>query len=351
MNIGEGLNKIGETSENVKELVSSKKETIIKQGANLFLLLIILLVFGCFDFLHLSFHWEYLIDPNFWLSVGTKAVADICSYNIGINVIMDEIIKRNTTLCTLKTIYDNLNKYKEHDFDDFIVMYNRECKIAQYKNDINFKIYKLNKKAKHKDKILYSSDDDVSKQAKLNNKYCIRRNELEILKTDDYITKNIDALDVNYIDVDPAVFDLEINGSQKIVQNKITGSLNKGRIIASMTTLASVIIAPIVINSFALDPNKQEFEDGVIAGVNYALKMASDIGILIWQFLRGILSTHKIVSQQLTIPLEERVKILKKYYFWRKKNNKTVPQCYEDLFKEIKYVELSKEEIEKIKNI
>lgn len=351
MNFGESLNKLGESSESVKELVSSKKETIIKQGANLFLLLIILLVFGCFDFLHLTFHWEYLIDPNFWISVGTKAIADICAYNIGINVIIDELIKRNTTLCILKTNYDNLNKYKEHDFETYITLYNRECKITQYKNDINYKIYKLNKRAKHSDKILYSNDDENSNSLKLSNRYCVKRLELEQLKTDEYIEKNIDTLEVRYVDVDPAVFDLEINGSQKIIQNKITGSLNKGRAIASITTLAGVIIAPIIINSFALDPNRQEFEDGVIAGVNYALKMASDIGILIWQFLRGILSTHKIVSQQLTIPLEERVKILKKYYKWRKDTGKSVPQCYEDLFKEVKYVELSEEELKQIKKL
>ena len=349
--LGESLNKIGEASENVKELVSSKKETIIKQIANVILLLVILLVFGCFDFLHLTFHWEYLLDSNFWVSVSVKAVADICAYNIGINVILDEIIRRNTTLCKLKEIYDNLNKYKENDFEDFINEYNRECKIRQYKNEINFKIYKLNKKAKHCDKILYSSSKEEDIDLKKHNKYCIARSELEAIKTDKFIELNIDNLEVKYVDIDPAVFDLEINGSQKIEQNKITGSLNKGRAIASLTTLASVIAGPIIINSFKLDPNQQEFEDGVVAGVNYALKMASDIGILFWQFLRGILSTHKIVSQQLTIPLEERVKILKKYYLNRKANNKKVPQCYEDLFKEVKYVEVSKEELEKIKKI
>lgn len=353
MGLIDGLNKTGEVRESITELVSSKKELILKQSVNVVLLFIILLVFGCFDFLHLSFHFEYLADANFWFSVGTKAIADICAYNVGINVIIDDVIKRNKTLCRLKETYDNLNAYKEtDDFEKFIQDYNRECKIAQFKSEINYKIYKLNKRSKRSDRLLYSSKT-ATEDEKKKNKYCVARYELDQLKSDEFINENIDALSVKYRDIDAGIFELEINGTQRIIQNKVTGSINKGRAIASFTTLAGVIIAPILINSFGLDPNKQEFEDGVVAGVNVALKMASDIGIIIWQFLRGIFATPKIVSQQVTLPLEERVKILKKYYSWRSSTGKTVPQCYLNLFKEEtneEIVEISQEEYEKIKN-
>lgn len=346
--IAEAINKIGDAADSVSDLVSSKKEFVIKQSINVVLLLIILLLFGCFDFLHLTFHYEYLIDGNFWISVVTKAAADVAAYNIGINVIIDDMIKRNKVLANLKTIYENLNQYKDQDFPDFIYEYNRECKIQAYKNKITKMIYMLNKFSKKKDKLLYSSKI-ATEEEKSQNKYCIRRKQLETLKTDEYIKENIDSLDINYRDVDPAVFDLEINGEQKIIENKVVGSVNRGRAVMSFTTILGVMIAPIIINSIALDPNAQELEDGVIAGLNYAIRIASDIGIIIWQFSRGILSTHKIVSREITIPLSARVSILKKYYAWRDKKGLNVPQYYRDLLEEPVYATMSKEEYLKMK--
>lgn len=331
--VADGVNKFGDAVVDLSDLISSKKEYALKQIANALLLLIILLVFGCFDFLHLTFHYEYLFDPNFWISVGTKAAADIASYNIGINVIIDDVINRNKVLREIKRTYEKLNKYKDEDFVEFINEYNRDCKIQAYKNKIIRKIYLLNKTARQRDKLLYANklaDAEVKKK----NRYCVKRTELEQLKTDEYIKSNIDALDIKYKDVDPAVFELEINGSQKVVENKVTGSVNHGRIVLSLTTMLGIIAVPIINNAWQLDPNKEEFEDGVVAGVNYAIKMATDIGIIIWQFTRGMFSTSKIVSTEITTPLSLRVKILKKYYAWRTKKGLWTPQCYLDLLKE-----------------
>ena len=335
----------------VADLVSSKKEFIVKQIINTTLLLVILGAFGCFDWMHLQFHFEYLSDASFWFNVVIKAIADICAYNIGINVIVDEVIKKNTTLQKLKSIYNELNNYKDEDFEEYINKYNRECKIEAYINEINFKIVKLNKFSRKSDKLLYSSKAEDKQELKKINRYCIKRQQLEDLKTDTYIEANIDNLEVKYKDVDAGIFDLEINGTQKIVQNKVTGSINKGRVITSATTLLGILAGTIFVNSFRLTPNTQELEDGVVAAMNYAIKMITDIGLILWQFLRGVLTTPRIVSQQLTNPLEERVKILKKYYTWRRSNGKTVPQYFLDLVKEPvkeEYIEVTEEQLKKL---
>ena len=348
----DGVSTAADYTNSISELVSSKKELVIKQSINVVLLLIILLAFGCFDWMHLTFKWEYLGDPNFWINVFVKAAADIAAYNIGINVILDDLIKRNKTLVKLKKTYDELNKYKEDDFEDFIDLYNLEYKIACYKHQINYKIYRLNKHAKNRDKLLYSRKG-VSEEAKIQNKYCVKRKELEQLRTDEYIKENIDSLEVKYIPVDAAIFELEINGAKKVTQNKVTGSITKGRLVMSATTLIGIIAVPIVINSIALQPNGTELAEGAVAAVNYAIRMASDIGVIFWQFSRGIFATPKIVSQQLTNPLEERVKILKKYYSWRLKKGLTVPQYFTDLTKEQKeeeIIELTPEQLDKAIN-
>ena len=335
-----GLATISDYTNYAGEMASGKKEFIIKQSVNVVLLLVILLAFGCFDFLHLKFHYEYLLDPHYWSSIVLKTVADICAYNIGINMIIDEVIKRNRVLGKLKYVYNNLNEYKQNDFPDFIFEYNREQRVLAYKNKMTYKIYKLTKRAKLSDKILYNKNPDSD------NKYCKKRKKLEYLRSDEYIKNNIDSLDINYKDIEPAVFDIEINGAQKIVQNNVTGSIGKGRLIASTTAASGIILFSIFANSFSLAPNQEEFENQIVAAVNTAVRIATDIGIIIWQFFRGVLSTHGIVSKQMTMPLEERVKILKKYFGWRQNKGLEVPQFYLDIMgeNEIKEIEMTEEQ-------
>jgi len=362
MNVIErGTDAVATASEKINEVsefASSKRQFIFKQVVNGILLLVILVAFGCFDFAHLKFHYEYLGDANYWYNVINKAVADICAYNVGINIIIDDAINRNKTLQKLKDLYDKLNKCKEEDFREFMEIYNRDCRIKSYKSKINHQIYRLNKYSSRRVKVLYNQDKHKEKvegatyQQIHHTLYYRKREELEHLRSDDYIQNNIDTLNVRYRDIDPEVFDLEINGTEKVNRGKVTGSIGKGRLIASTSTLAGVIGISMFFNSWSMEPNKEEFENQMVQAWYYTLKAMEDIGVIAWQFLRGILSTHNIVSQQLTMPLEERNKILKLYYDWRKKNGKSVPKCYLESFKEeetAEYVEMTQEEFDRLK--
>lgn len=333
--VSAAANSLGELSDSMGELVASKKQFITKQVTNVILLLIILVVFGCFDFLHLTFHAEYLIDPNYWINVLVKVVADICAYNIGVNFIIDDIIKRNSRLKRLVVEYENLNNNRQEDFDEFIDIYNVRERIKAYKSKINHKIYMLTKFSRRRDRLLYTNKK-VSAEEKIKNRYCRKRDELERIKTDEFIQENLNALDVKFNDVSAAVFDTELNGAEKVVRNQVTGSINKGRAIASASTMLGVIVFSVVLESVRLAPSQEEFENQMVAAAHYAAKISSDIAIIVWQFIRGVMGTHKIVSMQMTNPLAVRVDILKEYYEWRKENGKFVPQCYIDLLKEKK---------------
>lgn len=360
--IAKGVVQVGAVSDAVSDLISSKKQFIAKQIVNVFLLLLILLIFGCFDFLNLEFHYEYLAEASYWFDVGTKAVADICAYNIGVNFILDDVIKRNKTLISLKRIYDKLNDCKQDDFDEFLEEYNKQERVKAYKNRMVHKIYLLNKRARKKDIILYNrliktgkSVHDITNEKNL---YCRKRAQLEYMRTNEYIFENIDSLNVRYINIESAVFGIEIDGAPKVDENKVTGSVSKGRAIASSSTLFGVIVWSMVFRSISLAPDQEQFENQMVAAAHYATKMAADIGIIIWQFMRGMLGTHKIVSQQITTPLSVRVKVLKEYYSWRRKKGLFVPDCYLNLLrehkdedeneKEIEEVEMTKEEYEKL---
>ena len=330
----QGLQSVTDTAQDLSELASTHRQFIVKQVANILLLLVILVVFGCFDFVHLTFHFEYLKDPNYWGNVAMKVISDICAYNIGINFVIDDVIKRNKVLGKIKNTYEALNSHKERDFEYFVShVYNPQEKKKMYIDKINRQIYMLNRFSKKSDHILYNSELEEKQALKEKNRYCIKRAQLEYLKSDEYIDKNLESLKVNYREVDHSVFELEINGAQKIKQGKVTGSIGKGRLQASFTTALSIVGITMFLSSFRVDPSKEEFVDGAIAAANYIIKMCTDIGIIIWQFFRGVLSATGIVSQQMTAPYVVRVDVLKRYYAWRQNKGEYVPQCYLDLFK------------------
>lgn len=335
MDLGKTFNTALDKVDSVSELVSSQKERITKYIVNAILLLVILIVFGCFDFATLHFHYEYLQSLSYWTGIITKTIADICAFNIGINFVIDDVIRRDGVLTQAKALYEKLNKHKQNDFEYFVInVYNVKLKKSAYIAKINKRIYNLNKKAKSEDKILYSSEKAEDKDAKLKNKYCIKRSQLELLKSDKYIDKNIASLDVKFAEVDPAVFEIEIDGSQKVETAKVNGSVGKARTFASLNIVWGVLIISILTTSIVLEADKEQFETQAIQAMHYVQKAFSDIGIVLWQFLHGILKTKGIVSKELTTPFSQRVKVLKEYYAWRSEKGEWVPTAYIESTKE-----------------
>lgn len=350
MDLGKTFNTALDKVDSVSELVSSQKERITKYIVNAILLLVILIVFGCFDFATLHFHYEYLQSLSYWTTLLTKTIADICAFNIGINFVIDDVIKRDKVLAQAKVLYEKLNKHKQDDFEYFVMnVYNPKLKKRAYIAKINKQIYILNKVSKAQDKILYSSKLEENQELKKKNKYCIKRARLEYLKSDEYIDNNISTLDVRFKDVDPSVFEMEIDGSQKVEVAKVNGSIGKGRAVASFNIIWGIMLVSMLTTAIVLEADKEVFESEVVQAMHYCQKALSDIGIVIWQFLHGILKTKGIVSRELTNPYAERVKVLKEYYAWRKSEEKWVPTAYIELTKEedIEEVVMTEEEYKK----
>ena len=341
MNFYQGVDKANEGLDWAIGLISSKKEFLIKQVANSILLFIILLVFGCLDFATLQFHGEYLLTASYWGTIGTKLIAAICAFNVGINVMLENEIKKSEELERNKKDYEKLIHLKDTDFEYFVTrVFNPKLKIAAYKNYINHKIYLLNKFSRRRDRLLYSSELPENQEKKLKNRYCIKRKQLEELKSDEYIEKNIDNIIIKYHEVDPAVFELEINGAQKANNIKVTGSLPIGRIKESSTIVWFMLAFSMLTTSFGLTASKEEFQNNVIAFWHYCLKAVEDIGIVLWQFINGSLRARFIVSGQLTKPYAGRNRVLKEYINWRNENHAINSAVYEELHKDDETVEI-----------
>ena len=97
-------------------------------------------MFGCLDFATLTVHLEYLLEASYWATVFSKMVAGVCAYNIGINLMWDTELRKAQQLAENIELYNKLIKYKQNDFEYFVVhVYNPKEKL--YYRSVNNKAH------------------------------------------------------------------------------------------------------------------------------------------------------------------------------------------------------------------
>ena len=354
MNPFEQISRANDTIDDVISLASSKKEYWFKQIINTILLFIILLVFGCLDFARLAFHFERLAQLSYWGTVLSKTTAGVCAFNIGINLMWETEVRKDMILANAVALYKHLIKFKVDDFEYFVShIYNPREKKKAYISQINRKIYRLNRFSRAKDRLLYSSDLEERQVEKQKNKYCIRRQELEDLKKPEFIDKNLESLKVNYYMVDATIFELEIDGSAAIHGVKTRGNVNTGKVKASSNVVMGMVGFSMFLTAIGLELNQEEFANQMVRFWHYLMKCVTDVGIVLWQTLRGMLTARKIISQELTQPYVGRNKVLKEYYKWRFDEGKIADKEYKSIvhFQEEIEVELTEEQIKKLNDM
>ena len=320
------------------------RQKLTKVAVDFVLLIIIFAIFGCFDFLNMSFKFESLATAKFWTKVIAKAIAGaICAYNLGINFVWDRDIEKDQMLKENAQKYERLLKLKDDKTFNYFVLnvFNREEKIRAYISSINKQIYRLNLFSRKKDKLLFSSDNEEDNERKLNNKYCKKRQELENLKTKDYIDKNIDSIEVKYNVVDPQIFAMEIDGKPNYHGTKTKGNITAGKIRATTNGLMSMLLCTMFITIIGLDADQSQFESQMIAFWHYCLNIAEDVGIIAWQVMRGIWESPKLISQEITQPLVGRNRVLIEYVDWCAENKIENSKAHE-IYKKLLELESSK---------
>lgn len=318
-----------DTTHNFISYANSNKNKISKIVINSILLFIIFAIFGCFDFVNFTVDITLLANWKYWTQVFAKTTGGAIAFNIGINLLFDKEIESDKVLAEQREKYQRLNDKKDQTtFNYYVVnVFNKEEKKKAYKDKINRKIYWLNKFSTNKSKLLYSTtinenvEDYEKKLEELNeqkakNKYCVKRKELEELKSDEYIEKNIDSIIVKYNMVDPIVFELEIDGSRSYRGVKTKGDVNIGRARLTSGVVLGMILISMIITSIVLAPDQQQFENQMVRFGHYVASCASDTGIILWQAFRGMINARKLVSQELTEPFAGRNRVLDCYYQW-----------------------------------
>lgn len=311
------------------EKLAYNKTNILKNVFSILLLILILIVEGCFNFVTFEFNIEKLANLGFWTNVAFKVVLLVLVKMWVMSIFMDVARNKNKDLDFNKKLNEKLMQTKDDKFPKWVEnVENKEIKIEFYKKKINKMIAKLEHEATPQDRMLYFNDDE---ELKLHSEYCVERAELEYLLTDEYIEKNYHWLDINkYPQIDSAVFDCPI-GNDNISKKYQLSAKTKTAIFTSLLSASIItIILQTVWNSIEMFKNDLDLLI-IFSG------LLMDFIFIVWQGLTGISSAFTIVEQQEVLPYVNRNRILEKYLYYKNPNDeKTVRDCINVMKDEIK---------------
>lgn len=332
--MGSYNDKLNQATGRFQSLFTDSKEKIFRTSMNVILTIAVLAVFGCFDFVNMEWDWTRVFTYAFWTKVTSKTVAAICCFNIGINLNWEGALACFYVLKETISDYEALVKDKDDEHFEYYVsqVYNMESKKKAWINKINRKIYFLDMFSRNKGKLLYTSKipqgvenyDEKCRELeerKAHNRYCIRRKELEELKSEQYINDNINSLSVRYSKVNASAFDMDINGKITDEDNRVTGNVTLGKVRATANVVWGSVLITAVMSAIIVSVNQQQFVDQMQAFWYYLLSAVVDVGIVAWNLFRGTTACRPIIEDQIHRPYVNRNRVLKFFIAWKIKNN------------------------------
>lgn len=285
------------------------RTNIIKNTLSTILLILIFAVEGCFNFLTFEFNISLLFTIGFWVKIGVKILllnlVKIWVMSIFINVART----KNKDLLYNKSVNERLLQSKDNDFPYWVEnIENKDIRIAFYKTLINKKLFKLEKRASVKDRMLYYSDKETLKEV---NKYCVKKQQLEYLLSDKYIEENVNYLNFSKCPkIDAAIFDCPVTNENINIKYQFSAK-TKSAIFASLLVASCMFfLIQTIWNSVELFRNDESL-------LVVVASLIMDAVFLLWQGLTGINTAFNIVESQEVLPYVNRNRVLEKYLYYK----------------------------------
>lgn len=305
------------SSNQVLDKIYENRSTIIKNVIAGILILLILIIEGCINFIEMEFHFENLLNPSLWVQTGTKVLLLVLIKMACMFIFLDVARRTNKQLVVKTKLNDRLMKLKGADFPFFCEnIKNKEIKKEAFTKKIQKQLRKLEKSAKPSDRLLYFNQDQFSQDLKLNNGYCVRRKELEEKLTEEYQEKNYQFLDIKgYQQIDPAVFDMPIV-TRNVNKYQLTAKTKMSVGITILTSAIMLIITQSIWNASSLAPKDE------LPVIAITIGLLMDFIFIVWQSVTGITAAFTTINNQEVLPYCNRNRILQEYIFWREPDKK-----------------------------
>lgn len=275
------------------------------------IILLVLVIEGCFSFVDLEFHIEQFQTTEFWVSITFNVFLLVAVKSAAILIFVDIARNKNVDLKNARILNDKYMKLKGADFPIFIdTIKNQEIKAEYWKAQVSRKLVKLEKKASIEDRQLYYSKDLSAE--KENNSYCKQRRLLEEQSSDTYIKENINTLiiDKRYPRIDAAVFGLPVISSD--IGKKYQVSAKTKTALAGSIVLSAflAIISQSIRRAIGMSPTD-------VNAVEVVVSIMTDLVFIIIQFWSGMLTAFSKIQSEEVTPYVNRNEILKEYLYWK----------------------------------
>ena len=230
---------------------------------------------------------------------------------LALNIFKPKARENNKELQVEKNKNEKLVKLKEADFPYWIEnVKNVDIKKEAWKNKINKKLLKLERKASDDDRHLFY-DNTIPEEEKIKNKYYRLKMRFLSLLTNDFIDSNINTLQVKFQRLDAAIFDLPVNLEHEDNKYQISSKTKSATVISLAVASVGLLVINILISGLAFGAN-----DAILLATIISLSI--DLVFLSYQFLMGIFDSYRIVNTQELLPYVNRNRILKEYFYYKK---------------------------------
>lgn len=295
------------------------RESFIKNFIITTLLILILIVEGCFNFVQFGFKWERLLDLDFWSYIVTSVILLILIRVLAILIIQPIIEKNNQDLFYQKCRNQKLMLARGNDINAWTFwidcIKNVFIRKEKHIENVNYKLSKINAKAKDKDRQLWYDKSEQKEILKQTNNYCLKRSLYEMELQEDWIEQNINTIDVKGASkLNPNVFDLPVSGSIKVDKYKINGKTRQAILVAVL--LAVIMMLFINVLKRTIDYSNKE-----IMFLSVLINLIIDIVLMGGQFVSGWMDSVKIVNNEILLPYTNRNNILIEYIYYKNQDN------------------------------
>ena len=287
------------------------RDKLVKNIITTILLILILIVEGCFNFITLEFNFSILYEIQFWIKIIFKMTLLLLVRMLALNIFKPKARENNKELQVEKNKNEKLSRLKDADFPYWIEnVKNIEIKIEAWKNKITKKLLKLEQKASENDRHLYF-DNSISEEEKMKNKYYRRKTYFLSLLTNDFIDSNINTLQVRFQRLDAAIFDLPVNLEHEENKYQISSKSKSATFISLAVASVGLLLINIITSGIDFSKN-----DSILIATIISLSV--DLVFLSYQFLMGILDSYRIINSNELLPYINRNRILKEYFYYKK---------------------------------
>jgi len=312
------------------------KKAILYTLLEIVAVLVICIVSGAFDWVKLSFSWAKVSTWEYWRDVIQKFLMYTAALFVGYFFKMEKLELKDNEYANLLLSYRELLKSKYESFIEYIeTIYNPETKRKFIKVRADKKLLTLDKLSKSAWKLEYNKAiksgnfDNFQWSSKWSKKYAIRRKRLTEMSDINFIEENWEYISIRYPIISPHVFtynlkNSDINNAEYRVSNKTAKDFLKivGRKIIKMFLWAFIVAL------FAMNPSANELLEMANGWITVIIQYVFRVFMIVFNFVWGLFCGKQMFINNFILPLQNRIRILKLYIDWCKKENK--PLTYSD---------------------